>query len=51
MVYYALKLCWKALECPQIQSFRFFQEENDQQSFHYTFLGLEYLVSYFLKGM
>ena len=31
-----------------ICSFRFYQEENNQQSFHYTFFG--YPVSYSMKG-
>ena len=39
VVYNALLLCRKAFGCSQIRSFRFYLNENSQQSFHYTFLG------------
>ena len=35
------------LECSQIRSFRFYEEEHNQQSFHYTFWDTLYLT--FLK--
>ena len=37
----------KAFECSQIRSFRFYKEENNQLSLHYTVL--EYLYLTFFK--